>query len=141
MATTKTWSARRENGTLERIARRAMDACTISASGVKHTWEDRHLSAVWNISVGLVDSPEHQLEQSWLEMFRGWERFAEAHAEKHGAPISDCYYSNEEWARVGFTLTSFLNLDLGPRLDGGLLSEAVGVVWVKNGYTEEGTLV
>lgn len=75
-------------------------------------WSTRHLKA--------VTSPGTGFERAYVEMLRGWLRYADVHATRYDSGIGDDGVLGPLWARIGDALLGLLNGDLG-NMDGGTL--------------------
>lgn len=97
-------------------------------------WEERHRDAV----MGWGNGSTH--ERAFLTMLNAWELYAISHMAKHEQKISGCYVTGPIWAEMGAGFIEMLNLDHGPRLDGGLLDTTIRKIWEEHGFDENGAV-
>ena len=76
-------------------------------------WQTRHVAA--------LRSPSLSAELPLLALIAAWCAYADAHQERHAAPIGDDSYIGPCWERIGRALQDLLNADHGARLDNGTI--------------------
>lgn len=78
----------------------------------ENEWGKRHVRA--------FKSGQDGLGGAYVEMLKGWARYADAHRSRYESGVSECAYTGEEWERIGRSLLGLLSCEIG-NLDGGTM--------------------
>jgi hypothetical protein len=96
-------------------------------------WDMRHNSAL-HLGNGAANTTTH--EGAIVNMLRGWENYAKAHAKRFESPIGEDYVLGPAWQQVGEGIRALLN-GVTDRLDCGTVDGFILNTMAENGINTE----